>query len=611
MMNLANIMRPQSFADVKGQEKTIALIKSAIRKDKDINILLTGPAGTGKTTIARIVAKKYNCQNEHDGEPCNECENCRAIMEGKSLDVVELDAASHNGVEDVRDLIASTQYAPVGEKKVYILDEVHMFSTGAWNALLKTLEEPPKNCIFILCTTEKHKVPATIISRCREFTLESIPTETIYKQLVDVCNKYEKAYEDDALKLIAKEANGCMREALSLLESFMDVDGLATANVASVFGTSDEDSVFDILEGICTGDVKRAVSGFDASLSKGTKMSLLVKALIEAITDMMYVLQGVSIDSLFRTDSYKKNLLHLGNVCDMPKLMELTHQFSEVYSSIGTSSDTFFFVKSAILRAIYYNSEIELLKKRVDELENRPITTVEKVTVSSDNSLSDGFKSIHADIEVTDDAVDEPNVATKTESTADDTDVKGFDDISTDIPDQLYDYDDSNNNIIPFEATVPFEVLDSMSDKQTDEQQESRQNMTDAGTELPSGMEISDEVIDMSEPADKTSDATEKESDVKEHDPESSYELPSGMEISDEVINMSDDTDNSDVFSSSDLHDKESTSESYELPSGMEISDEVIDMSDDTDNKDEKAGETKPASDDEPDVFNFDFSGWL
>ncbi len=367
-MSLYNELRPMTLKEVKGQNNIKIQLSAMFQSGNVPNALLfVGTRGTGKTTIARIVARYVNCDNPQS-DPCNECQSCKDILSGKSLDVVELDAASNNKVDDVHGIIEQAQYKPLAKKKVFILDEVHMLSTSAWNALLKILEEPPKDVIFVLCTTEEDKIPATIISRCRKFYFEKLDAEVIAQQLKDVCEKYGKAYEEDALKLIAKAADGGMRDALSILESFFDVDGILTDNVAATLGLSREDVVFDILEGVCKGDAKKALDALHMASSRGTRLPKLIKAVMETITDALFILEGADMSSVLNTNEYKTRLKDFVAIVDTDKCFELSERFSNVYANVTKSTDSEFLVEAAILSAIDYESELSRLKKRVDEL---------------------------------------------------------------------------------------------------------------------------------------------------------------------------------------------------------------------------------------------------
>ena len=212
--------RPKSFSDVYGQDHVISTLKNEINENRISHAyLFTGSRGTGKTTCAKILAKAVNCENSIDGEPCNECEVCRGLDSGAIYDVVEIDAASNNGVDNIRDLREEANYTPTrGRYRVYIIDEVHMLSAGAFNALLKTLEEPPAHVIFILATTEVHKLPATILSRCQRFDFKRIQPETMAVRLKEVASLEGMELNDDAAVLIARIADGALRDGLSILD---------------------------------------------------------------------------------------------------------------------------------------------------------------------------------------------------------------------------------------------------------------------------------------------------------------------------------------------------------------------------------------------------------
>lgn len=402
-MAVYNEYRPMTLKEVKGQTVIKNQLKAIFEAGSVPQALLfTGPRGTGKTTIARIVARFVNCEDPH-GDPCNECSSCKEIIAGRSPDVLELDAASNNGVADVRSLIEQAQYTPVGKKKVFILDECHMLSGGAWNALLKILEEPPKTVVFILCTTEEQKIPATIVSRCRKFLFERVDLTEIVSLMEDVCEDKGKCYDKDALLMIARASEGCVRDALSILESFLDVDAVVTETVAKTLGLSGEDVIFNILEGVEKGDAVSAVSSLKQAESRGINLSALIKSLIGALSDALFIKQGADIDTVLNTATYKERLKGFVPCLTTGRCVELIGELSNIYGSISKTPDASFLLEASLLKAIQTQTEIGALRDRVSQLEKavalgiKPVDVAEKTVAVNEEPSEPENVSVDAD----------------------------------------------------------------------------------------------------------------------------------------------------------------------------------------------------------------------
>ena len=273
--------RPERFEDVKGQDHIVTTLRNQIEADRIGHAyLFCGTRGTGKTTIAKIFAKAVNCENPVDGSPCGECRSCRSIAAGASMNVIEIDAASNNGVDNIREIVDEVSYSPAeGRFKVYIIDEVHMLSIGAFNALLKTLEEPPSYVIFILATTEVHKIPVTILSRCQRYDFKRISIETITDRLRDLMVQENQQVQEKALRYVAKAADGSMRDALSLLDqciAFHYGKELTYDMVLDVLGAVDTEVFSRLLRAVLERSVTDCIGILEEIVMQGRELSQFV-----------------------------------------------------------------------------------------------------------------------------------------------------------------------------------------------------------------------------------------------------------------------------------------------------------------------------------------------
>ena len=359
--------RPTNFGEVIGQRHVIQTLKNALKEDKISHAyVFCGLRGIGKTTVARILAKAVNCLNLNNGEPCNQCENCKAIDENSTTDIVELDAASNNGVDEIRGILDKINFLPSSlKKKVYIIDEVHMLSTSAFNALLKTLEEPPAYVMFVLATTEPHKIPMTILSRCQRFDFKQLTLEEITVEIELICEKEGISISKEAIGKIAESAEGGMRDALSILDQAnVYADGtIESSDVDAITGNISSDKLIELIKSLNNDDANKAIELVNELLNAGKEVSRLITCVVQFIRDML-LYQNIDPKQFNKSIYKNEDFINLVNESDSKRLFYYIDVLVDVQNKIRFTNSQKIYLEVGIMRIINQVSEdLDILSK--------------------------------------------------------------------------------------------------------------------------------------------------------------------------------------------------------------------------------------------------------
>ena len=395
---LYRVYRPKNFSDVIGQEHIVRTLKNQIENNNVGHAyLFCGTRGTGKTSTAKIFSRAVNCTNLHNDEPCNECENCREILEDKTMDVVEIDAASNNSVDDIRELRENVKYSPAKAKyKVYIIDEVHMLSQGAFNALLKTLEEPPSYVIFILATTEPHKIPATILSRCQRFDFKRVTVKDISSRMRYICEKEGIEADEKALNLIARNSQGALRDALSILDQCISFEGnkISYNDVIELLGSVNIEQLFDLAESIIKEDTRKSLQILNDFIIWGKDVRNLVNDLIDHFRNLMVCKISNDLDEIISLPEETIDLLkQQAETIDTNNLIRILNILSEAQDGMKISSNPRVLMEVTMMKIAQpmFDESKEALVKRIENLEQKIESGNIKVNHISTNQTVDNF----------------------------------------------------------------------------------------------------------------------------------------------------------------------------------------------------------------------------
>ena len=375
---LYRVYRPKTFGDVVGQEHIVKTLKNQI-KNNNIGhaYLFSGTRGTGKTSTAKIFARAVNCLNPINEEPCNECEICIDALNDNIMDIVEIDAASNNSVDDIRELRESVKYTPSKAKyKVYIIDEVHMLSQGAFNALLKTLEEPPSYVIFILATTEPHKIPATILSRCQRFDFKRVSSKDIASRMSYICKKENIEAEEKALSLIARNSQGALRDALSILDQCISFgnEKIEYNDVIELLGTVNIDELFELSQSIIDENTKKSLEILNEFIIWGKDIRNLINDLIDHFRNLMVCKVSKDLDEIISLPEESiERLKEQSQYVNINDLIRILNILSETQDSMKSSSNTRILAEVTIMKIAQpmFDESKEALIKRIENLEEK------------------------------------------------------------------------------------------------------------------------------------------------------------------------------------------------------------------------------------------------
>jgi DNA polymerase III subunit gamma/tau len=400
--------RPQKFSEVIGQEHIIQTLQNSIIKNKiSHSYIFCGPRGTGKTSLARIFSKALNCENGPSSEPCNKCDNCTSITAGINVDVIEIDAASNRGIDDIRELRDKVRYLPVNlRKKVYIIDEAHQITTAAFNAFLKVLEEPPEHVVFILATTEPHEVISTIMSRCQRFDFEPVPVSKIKKRISEISSNEKIDITDSAIDLIAKHADGSLRDADGILEqlsSFGDTK-ITVDDVISLLGIIDREMLFELTNIILEKNLSQAILFTKRIISSGLNLKIFSSEYIEHLYNLFVIKNYENpLDILDITEEAKEKYFNQASLISSDDLTYLIDLFTSLFKDIKISQASKIFFKTAILKAVDNKSfipeknesqypainrskDMEIVQKHNRKQDDTPTAKIEKAYVAGNEN---------------------------------------------------------------------------------------------------------------------------------------------------------------------------------------------------------------------------------